>query len=121
MKNDNETGTVIRLVVMSGCSLFWLPSLWTRTILLAILEQVFIAKCWNDKILMIFSKVLFDKMKNTIELVFKFMEPILLEGLHRYFPPNHELFVDVKKKNWDIGKKQKKLKTETIMPFSMEL
>ena len=54
---------------------------------------------------MIFLKISSDKMKNMIEFQKKsFMEPILLKGLHRYFPPDRELFWDVKLKIWDFGK-----------------
>ena len=35
------------------------------------------------------------------------MEPILLKGLHNYFPPNCELFCDVKTKNRYFGKSKK--------------
>ena len=31
------------------------------------------------------------------------MQLIILKGLHRGFPPNHELFCDVKMKNGDVG------------------
>ena len=45
------------------------------------------------------------------------MEPLLLEGLQRYFTPNRELFWDVKMKNGNI-EKQKNLKSETGTPFA---
>ena len=63
-----------------------------------------------------------DMMENVIELEnMYFMEPLLLKGLHRYFPPNREIFWDVKLKNWDFGKKPKNQKTETGTPFATEL
>ena len=46
-----------------------------------------------------------------LEIVF-FMEPLLLKVLHRYFPPDGKLFIDVKMKIWYSGKR-KKSKTET--------
>ena len=35
------------------------------------------------------------------------METILFKGLHRNFPPNCDLFLDVKMENGGYGKKQK--------------
>ena len=58
-------------------------------------------------------------MKNIIEN--KFIEPLLLKGRQRDLPTNCELLWDVKMKNGNFGKKQKRLKTETTTPFSMEL
>ena len=37
----------------------------------------------------------------------KNMGPLLLRGIHRDFPRNREIFLDVKMKNGDYGKKQK--------------
>ena len=51
---------------------------------------------------MIFYKILFYQMKNVIEVKIS-MEPLLLRILRRDFPPNRELFLDVKLKNGDIG------------------
>ena len=83
-KNEIGTGTVRVLVFMLGHFIFCFPSLWTPPILLAIIKLVIfcqMCKLWDlDNIL----KILFDKTKNMILIVF-FMEPKLLKGLQTVF------------------------------------
>ena len=50
----------------------------------------------------------------------KKMKTLILKGLHIYFPPNIELFLDVKW-NMDILEKSKKVKTKTGIPFATDL
>ena len=91
---------------------------WTRLVLLAIMEWViYFSKCWNYEIWIIFSKEKNDQTKNMMEIKNIFMEPLLLKGFIEIFFSKLWALLRCKNEKLRFWKKAKKPKNRNRHAF----